>query len=43
MKEVKKKFARTLRKEQTRAEKLVWELIRNRKFMGLKFRRQHSV
>lgn len=43
MKEIKKQFARTLRKEQTKAEKTVWELIRNRKFRGFKFRRQHVV
>ena len=43
MKEIKKKFARTLRKEQTKTEKMVWELIRNRKFKGFKFRRQHVV
>ena len=43
MKEVKKVFARQLRKEQTKAEKIVWELIRNRKFRGLKFRRQHVM
>ena len=43
MKEIKKKFARTLRKEQTKTEKIVWELIRNRKFKGFKFRRQHVV
>jgi len=43
MKEIKKVFARQLRKGQTRAEKIVWELVRNRKFRGLKFRRQHVV
>jgi len=43
MKEVKKVFARQLRKEQTKAEKIVWEQIRNRKFRGLKFRRQHVI
>lgn len=43
MKEIKKKFARTLRIEQTKAEKTVWELIRNRKFLNLKFRRQHVI
>jgi len=43
MKEIKKQFAGTLRKDQTRAEKTVWELIRNRKFRGFKFRRQHVV
>ena len=43
MKEIKKIFARTLRKEQTKAEKIVWELLRKRKFMNLKFRRQHVI
>ena len=43
MKEIKKRFARTLRKEQTKTEKIVWELLRNRKFMNLKFRRQHVI
>jgi very-short-patch-repair endonuclease len=43
MKEAKKVFARQLRKEQTKAEKIVWEQIRNRKFRGLKFRRQHVI
>lgn len=43
MKEIKKRFARQLRKDETKAEKLVWETIRNRKFRGFKFRRQHVV
>jgi len=43
MKEIKKYFARTLRKEQTKAEKIIWESIRNRKFHNLKFRRQHVI
>jgi len=43
MKEVKKQFARTLRKKQTQAEKVIWELLRDRKFKGFKFRRQHVV
>jgi very-short-patch-repair endonuclease len=43
VKEIKKVFAKQLRKESTKAEKIVWELIRNRKFMGLKFRRQHVI
>ncbi len=36
-------FSRQLRKEQTKAEKLLWEKIRNRKLKGYKFRRQHPV
>ena len=43
MKEVKREFARGLRRGQTRAEKLVWELIRNRKCRGLKVGRQHVI
>jgi len=35
--------ARELRKKQTPAESLLWELLRNRKFMNLKFRRQHQI
>jgi len=43
MREIKKIFARTLRKRQTISEKIFWELIRDRKFMDLKFRRQHVI
>jgi type I restriction enzyme M protein len=43
MKEIKKIFARILRKDQTKAEKTVWELLRKRKFKDLKFRRQHVI
>ena len=31
------KLARKLRKEQTHAEELLWQLLRNRQFCGLKF------
>lgn len=34
-------IARILRKQQTEAEELLWQLLRNRKVAGLKFRRQH--
>jgi len=37
------KEARELRKKQTKAEEFLWEMLRNRKFMGLKFRRQHQI
>jgi very-short-patch-repair endonuclease len=43
MREVKKAFARQLRKGQTIEEKLVWELLQKRKFKGFKFRRQHVL
>ncbi|KPJ66872.1 hypothetical protein AMJ44_07680 [candidate division WOR-1 bacterium DG_54_3] len=39
----KREFARVLRKDQTSCEEKVWQLLRNRQFMGLKFRRQHVV
>ncbi len=35
-----KKFAKTLRKEQTRPEQIMWHILRERRFFGLKFRRQ---
>jgi len=34
-------IARILRKQQTEAEELLWQLLRNRRVGGLKFRRQH--
>src|SRR6266404_7260546 len=37
-----KELVRELRKKQTSAEALLWELIRNRQLLGLKFRRQHQ-
>jgi len=36
-------FARELRTQQTDAEQLVWNLVRAKRFLGLKFRRQHPV
>ena len=39
----KKIFARTLRKKQTHEEQKVWEVLRNRRFHNLKFRRQHVL
>jgi len=38
-----KSVARELRKNQTDAEKLLWEKLRNRNFLGLKFTRQHPI
>lgn len=35
-------MARKLRKKQTPAESILWELLRDRKFLNLKFRRQHQ-
>jgi len=36
-------LAKELRSKQTSAESIFWELIRNRKFLDLKFRRQHQI
>lgn len=35
--------ARELRTQQTNAENLLWYLLRNRRFLGIKFRRQFSL
>jgi len=35
--------ARTLRRRETAAERVLWESLRGRKLAGLKFRRQHPV
>jgi len=37
------RFARELRKNQTPEEKIIWQLLRNRKFYELKFLRQHPI
>jgi type I restriction enzyme R subunit len=34
--------ARELRRKKTPAEEVLWELLRERRFLGLKFRRQHQ-
>jgi len=36
-------YARELRQKQTPAEEQMWYLLRNRKFNGLKFVRQHPI
>jgi very-short-patch-repair endonuclease len=36
------KVARGLRQDDTRAERAVWRLLRDRRLTGLKFRRQHA-
>ena len=36
-------FARQLREDQTDAEHFLWSLLRDRRFSGAKFRRQHPV
>ena len=34
---------RELRKNQTETEKIVWDKLRNRRFLNLKFRRQYGI
>ncbi len=36
-------FARQLRQNQTDVEQLLWKYLRNRRFDGVKFRRQHPI
>ena len=36
-------FARDLRKQQTDAETLLWQILRGRRFCGFKFRRQQPL
>ena len=36
-------LARRLRRNQTKAEAILWERLRNRKFQDLKFSRQHRI
>jgi len=43
MEYIKKQFSRQLRKEATPEEVKVWEVLRGRRFMNLKFRRQHVI
>jgi len=38
-----KQFRKSLRKNMTDAERILWNVIRNRKLEGRKFRRQHSI
>jgi type I restriction enzyme, R subunit len=38
-----KLLARELRKSQTTAEKIFWDTVKKRRFLDLKFRRQHQV
>jgi len=35
--------SREMRREPTEAERFLWSLLRNRRFLGLKFRRQHEI
>lgn len=36
-------FAKSMRHTATDAESLMWQLLRNKRFMNLKFRRQHVI
>jgi very-short-patch-repair endonuclease len=36
-------FAKELRERETRSEQMLWEVLRDKKFMNLKFRRQHPI
>lgn len=38
-----KELTRTLRRNQTESESMLWEELRNRKLCGLKFLRQHPI
>lgn len=40
---VAKSVARDLRRRQTKGEQMFWEAVRNRKFRGKKFLRQHPI
>jgi len=35
--------SREMRRASTDAERLLWGILRNRRFLGLKFRRQHEI
>lgn len=37
------KIGRSLRKNQTDAERVFWLVVRNRRFLGLKFKRQEQI
>jgi len=41
--EIAREFCRTLRKNQTHAEQILWEKLRNRNFADQKFLRQHPI
>jgi len=43
MKKDRKSFARSLRRNQTEAENVLWKQLRARQFSGFKFRRQQSL
>ena len=38
-----KQTARMLRKEQTKSEEVLWQIVRDRKLLNIKFLRQHPI
>ena len=40
---IKIQLAKEFRKKSTKPEKILWEALRNRKLLNLKFRRQHVI
>ena len=36
-------YAKKLRLSMTESEQILWEILKNKKFSGLKFRRQHPI
>ncbi len=40
---IKTAFARTLRRNQTDSERKLWQLLRGRRFLDMKFRRQQQI
>ncbi len=36
-------FSKALKRNQTEAEEIIWQCLRNRKIMNFKFRRQHPI
>lgn len=43
MKNLRTDRARDLRRDSTKPEKMCWELLRDRRLQGIKFRRQHPI
>jgi len=43
MKKIIKEIARYLRRNQTKTEAILWQILRNRKLLGKKFLRQHPI
>jgi len=41
--DARRELCRRLRREQTPAERFFWELVRNHRFQGVQFRRQHPL